>query len=40
MESAESYAALLVNLVEKTSLISRMPCTALGEQQNASPYRW
>ena len=28
MESAASYARLLVSLVEKTSLISRMPCTA------------
>ena len=28
MESATSYARLLVSLVEKTSLISRMPCTA------------
>jgi beta-lactamase regulating signal transducer with metallopeptidase domain len=28
MESAESYANLLVSLVEKTSLISRMPCAA------------
>jgi TonB family protein len=28
MDSAASYARLLVSLVEKTSLISRMPCTA------------
>ena len=28
MESAASYARLLVGLVEKTSLISRLPCTA------------
>jgi TonB family protein len=28
MESPASYARLLVSLVEKTSLISRMPCTA------------
>jgi beta-lactamase regulating signal transducer with metallopeptidase domain len=28
MESAEKYAALLVNLVEKTCLINRLPCTA------------
>jgi TonB family protein len=28
MESAASYAALLVGLIEKTSLISRVPCTA------------
>ncbi len=34
MESAESYATLLVSLVEKTSLISRMPCTA----SMATPY--
>jgi TonB family protein len=28
MESAASYATLLVSLIEKTSLVSRMPCTA------------
>ena len=28
MQSAASYATLLVSLIEKTSLISRMPCTA------------
>jgi beta-lactamase regulating signal transducer with metallopeptidase domain len=34
MESAERYATLLLSLVEKTSLISRMPCTA----SMATPY--
>ncbi len=28
MQSAANYASLLVSLIEKTSLISRMPCTA------------
>jgi TonB family protein len=28
MKSAQSYAALLISLIEKTSLISRLPCTA------------
>jgi len=34
MESAAGYATLLVSLIEKTSLISRMPCTAA----MATPY--